>query len=96
MKRHKKELWMEQDYKFSKAELADFKRFWEGDIGKKYIDKMKRTKDQLLEAAMGSADRDGSAYYAHIANGVDSIVKDIDALIKATEEKKEAKAKGTK
>ena len=87
----------EKDYKFSKAELADFKRFWEGDVGKKYIDKMKRTKDQLFEAAMGSSDRDGSAYYAHIANGVDSIIRDIEALIKATEEnKKEAKAKDTK
>ncbi len=85
----------EKDYKFSKAELADFKRFWEGDVGKKYIEKMKRTKEQLFEAAMGSADRDGSAYYAHIANGVDSIVNDIEALIKVTEEeeKKEAKKK---
>ena len=88
---------MESEYKFNKAELADFKRFWEGDVGKKYIDKMKRTKDQLFEAAMGSADRDGSAYYAHIANGVDSIIKDIEALIKtAEEENKEAKAKDTK
>ena len=84
---------METDYKFSKAELADFKRFWEGDIGKKYTKKMERTKDQLLEAAMGAPDRDGSAYYAHIANGVDSIIKDIEALIGATDEKKEAKAK---
>ena len=84
---------MEPDYKFSKAELADFKRFWEGDIGKKYIDKMKRTKDQLFEAAMGSADRDGSAYYAHVANGVDSIIKDIEALIKAADSDEEAKKK---
>lgn len=87
---------MEQDYKFSKTELADFKRFWESEVGKKYIDKMNRTKDQLLEAAMGAPDRDGSAYYSHIANGVGSIIKDIDALINATEEKKEAKAKDTK
>lgn len=84
---------METDYKFSKAELADFKRFWEGDIGKKYKEKMGRTKDQLLEAAMGAPDRDGSAYYAHIANGVDSIIKDIEALINTAIDKKEAKAK---
>lgn len=82
---------MEKEYELSKAELADFKRFWEGNVGKKYIEKMKRTKDQLLEAAMGSADRDGSAYYAHIANGVDSIIQDIDALIKATEEDEKKK-----
>lgn len=87
---------METDYKFSKAELADFKRFWEGDVGKKYIEKMKRTKEQLLEASMGSMEPNTAASYSHIANGFDSVLKDIEALIKATEEKKEAKAKGTK
>ena len=87
---------MESEFKFSKAELKDFKTFWEGDIGKKYIEKMKRTKEQLLEAAMGSMDRDGSASYAHIANGFDSVLKDIEALVKAADEKEETKAKGNK
>jgi hypothetical protein len=87
---------MESEFIFSKAELADFKRFWESEVGKKYIDKMKRTKEQLFEAAMGSMDPNTSASYAHIANGFDSVLKDIDALNKAAEGKKEAKAKGTK
>lgn len=87
---------METDYKFSKAELADFKRFWEGEIGQKYKEKMERTKEQLLDASMGSIDRNQSAYYSAVANGVNSIVKDIEALIKAAEKKKEAKAKDTK
>lgn len=87
---------METDYKFSKAELSDFKRFWEGEVGQKYKEKMDRTKEQLLDAAMGSVDKNQSSYYAAVANGVNSILKDIEALMKATEEKKEAKAKGTK
>lgn len=87
---------MEPDFKFNKTELVEFKRFWEGDIGKKYIDKMKRTKEQLLEAAMGSMDRDGSASYAHIANGFDSVLKDIEALIKTADEKEEKTAKNKK
>lgn len=87
---------METDYKFSKAELADFKRFWEGEVGQKYLEKMKRTKEQLLEAAMGSMTDESSASYAHIANGFDSVLKDIEALTKAAEDKKEAKAKDTK
>ena len=84
---------MEPDYKFSKAEQADFKRFWEGDVGHKYIEKMERTKEQLLDASMGSMDRNQSAYYSAVANGVNSVLKDIEALIKAAEDKKEAKAK---
>lgn len=83
---------MEQKFEFNKAELADFKRFWEGDIGKKYIEKMKYLKGQLVDKAMGAYDRDGSAFFAHIANGVDTVIKDIETLISATDEK-EAKAK---
>lgn len=83
------------DYKFSKAELADFKRFWEGEIGKKYIKKMKKTKEQLLEVAMKSLDRDQGSYHAAVANGIDSILLDIKATIenvdKTNEEEKTAK-----
>ena len=86
------------DYKFSKAELADFKRFWEGEIGKKYIKKMEKTKEQLLEVAMKSIDRDQGAYHAAVANGIDSILLDIQATIDNTsKEGKETKtAKDTK
>ena len=80
-------------FAFDEAELADFKRFWEGDIGKKYIEKMKYLKDQMIDRAMGSYDRDGAAFFAHIANGVDTVINDIDRVINANSENKEAKAK---
>lgn len=80
------------DYKFSKAELADFKRFWEGDVGKKYIKKMEETKKQLLQAAMGTPAAEQSMYHAAVANGFESVLNDIEATIKtANEEAKEGK-----
>lgn len=81
------------DYKFNEAELADFKRFWESDVGKKYLKKIKETKKQLLEAAMGSVDRDYVFRSTAIANGLESILLDIKATIdnKNKEDKKTAK-----
>lgn len=82
------------DYKFSKAEVADFTRFWQSDVGKKYIKKMEETKKQLLEAAMGSLDRDYVFRSTAIANGFDSVLRDIDAIINnKEEEEKTAKKK---
>lgn len=84
------------DYKFSKAELADFKRFWEGEVGQKYIKKMQETKKQLLEAAMGSVDRDYVYRSTAIANGFESVLQDIEALIKNKEEEEKKAAKNKK
>lgn len=84
------------DYKFSKAELADFKRFWEGEVGQKYIKKMQETKKQLLEAAMGSVDRDYVYRSTAIANGFESVLQDIDALLKNKEEEEKKAAKNKK
>lgn len=83
---------MESEYKFNKAELADFKRFWESPAGEKYIKKMKETKDQLLQAAMGTPVAEQSMYHAAVANGFESVLNDIEATIKtATDEAKEKK-----
>lgn len=81
------------DYKFNDAELADFKRFWESEVGKKYLKKIKETKKQLLEVAMGSVDRDHVFRSTAIANGLESILLDIKATIdnKDKEDKKTAK-----
>lgn len=76
---------MEQE--FTKADLADFKRFWESEVGKKYIKKMEETRKQLLQMAMGANDRDQSFRTVSIANGFDSILQDIEATIKTAEEK---------
>lgn len=79
------------DYKFNKAELAEFKKFWESGVGKKYIKKMEETKKQLLEAAMGSVDRDYVFRSTAIANGFESVLLDIKAVINGVEEEKTAK-----
>lgn len=81
------------DYKFSKAEVADFTRFWKSDVGKKYIKKMEETKKQLLEAAMGSLDRDYVFRSTAIANGFDSVIRDIDAIINNKEEEEKTTKK---
>lgn len=80
------------DYQFSKAELADFKRFWESEVGIKYKKKIEETKKQLLEAAMGSVETDYICRSVAIANGLESILLDIKATIEnVNKENKEAK-----
>lgn len=82
------------DYKFSKAELADFKRFWESEVGKKYIKKIEETKNQLLNAAMGTADKDYVFRSVSIANGLESVLLDIKATISdVNKQEKEEKPK---
>ena len=81
------------EYEFSKAELADFKRFWESPVGEKYMKKLKNTKDQLLDASMGSASRDEICRYALIANGFESVLQDIKMLIEAKKEEEKPKKK---
>lgn len=89
---------MEPTYELTKEELVEFKKFWTGKTGEKYIGKIKRTKEQLLDAAMYSLEPNQAHYHAAVANGLDSILKDIDALINNTEKKddKEANAKDAK
>lgn len=84
------------DYKFNEAELADFKRFWESEAGKKYLKKIKETKKQLLEAAMGSVDRDYVFRSTAIANGLESVLLDIKATIENKNEEDKKTAKDTK
>ena len=79
------------EYQLNKAELEEFKNFWEGATGEKYKKKMERTKDQLLEAAMGTPDKDYVFRSVCIANGLESILLDIKATIAST--KKEEKPK---
>lgn len=88
----------ENEYKFSTAELADFKRFWESEVGEKYKGKIKRTKEQLLEAAMGSVDKDYVLRSVCIANGLESILLDIKATIEnvKNKERKEKPQEDTK
>lgn len=80
--------------KWSKEEMAELKKFWEGEIGKKYLKRMKDTKKQLLQAAMGANTPDEAFRFAAIANGFDSVLQDIEAVVKA--DKKEEKEDAAK
>lgn len=75
------------EYQFSDAELADFRRFWQSEVGEKYKAKIERTKQQLLEAAMGTADKDYVFRSVGIANGLESILLDIKATIENVNKK---------
>ena len=77
----------DEQYVFTEAELADFKRFWQSEVGEKYMKKMKDTKDSLLDAAMGSMDNDYILRATAIANGFQSVIVDIESIIKAHDDK---------
>lgn len=79
--------------KWSKEEMSELKNFWTGEIGKKYIKRMEDTKKQLLQAAMGSRTGEEALRYASIANGFDSVLQDIDAVVNEVDKKKEGAAK---
>ena len=70
---------------WSKDEMAQLKKFWSGDIGKKYVKRMKATKKQLLQAAMGSVDAESAFRFSAIANGFDSVLQDIEAVMNIDE-----------
>lgn len=73
--------------------MQELRNFWKGEIGKKYIKRMEDTKKQLLQAAMGADNPDAAFRYSAIANGFDSVLQDIEAVVneKKEEEKKTAK-----
>lgn len=86
-----------ENQEFTKADFADFKRFWESPVGQKYITKMQETRKQLLQIAMSENDRDHVCRSVAIANGFDSILNDIEATIKTAEKNgKEETAKTKK
>lgn len=77
---------------WSKEEMTELRKFWQGEIGKKYIKRMEDTRKQLLQAAMGQVEPNASFRYACIANGFDSVLQDIEAVVNMNE-KKEGAAK---
>lgn len=77
--------------KWSKDEMTVLRNFWKGDVGKKYIKRMEDTKKELLQAAMGQVEPEAAFRYTCIANGFDSVLQDIEAVVNT--EKKEGAAK---
>ena len=78
---------------WSKEEMAELRKFWKGEIGKKYIKRMEDTRKQLLQVAMGSDNPDNAFRFSAIANGFDSVLQDIEAVVNAEKEKEGATKK---
>ncbi|MBR3254217.1 hypothetical protein IKF88_00585 [Candidatus Saccharibacteria bacterium] len=78
---------------WSKEEMTELRKFWQGEIGKKYIKRMEDTRKQLLQAAMGQVEPNASFRFACIANGFDSVLQDIEAVVDAENKDKEGAAK---
>lgn len=79
--------------KWSKEEMQELRKFWQGDIGKKYIKRMEDTRKQLLQASMGSTTPEMAFRYSAIANGFDSVLQDIEAVVNEEKKEKEEVAK---
>ena len=78
---------------WSKEEMAELRKFWQGEIGKKYIKRMEDTRKELLRAAMGQVEPDAAFRFSCIANGFDSVLQDIEAVVNANEKKEGATKK---
>ncbi len=82
---------MPKEKKWSKADRKELKRLFETEVGKKYLERLNDSKDELLKASMGSVSPDEAFRYSCIANGIYSVLEDIKMTTK--EEEKEGAAK---
>ena len=78
---------------WSKEEMTELRKFWQGEIGKKYIKRMEDTRKELLRAAMGQVEPNAAFRFSCIANGFDSVLQDIEAVVNANEKKEGATKK---
>lgn len=79
--------------KWSKEEMTELKKFWKSKVGEKYKERIEDTKTLLLQQAMGSLDSDTAFRFTAVANGFDSILQDIKAVIDMDKKKEDAPAK---
>ena len=79
-----------KEKKWTKADKQELKKVFETEIAKRYLKRLKDSKDELLKASMGSINPDEAFRYSCIANGVYSVLEDIEMMTNL--EKKEAPA----
>lgn len=79
---------------WDKAKIADWKRFWESDIGQEYLAKLEEVKQMLFVNIMNSVDKEGTIMnLAGRAAGIEIVIQDIkQGIIAANENEKEDKA----
>ena len=84
---------------WNSAQLADWKRFWESDLGQDYLLKLERTKQLVFANIINNANatQDSIMNLAGRAAGIDAVIQDIRAgIAAATEKAKEDKPKKKK
>lgn len=74
---------------FSKAEIKDFARFWESEIGQKYLNKLENARDNWLLTAMQLERGEQVLRSVSVAQGIANVIADINAGI--DESKKDEK-----
>lgn len=82
-----------KEKKWSKTDKQELKKVFETEIAKRYLERLKDSKDELLKASMGSISRDEAFRYSCIANGVYSVLQDIEMMTNLEEKEGAAKNK---
>lgn len=78
---------------FSKAEIQDFAKFWESDLGQKYLNKLKNARDNWLLSAMQTATAEQALRMVSVAQGIANVIADVNAGIDESKKDKKATSK---
>lgn len=78
---------------WSKAEIKEFAKFWETEVGQKYLKKLENARASWMNAALLAETPDQALVNSRTARGLDLIIADIYAGIEQAKDKKEAKTK---
>lgn len=84
---------------WDRAKLADWKVFWESEVGQEYLAKLEEVKQMIFVNIMNNSDKEALANLAGRAAGIEIIIQDIrQGMLTANEDEKEdeKKAKNSK
>lgn len=81
---------MENKSQFNNKEILDFAKFWEGDIGKKYLAKLEKSRDDWLLAATQQPSQELTFKVVNIALGIANVIADINGALEEAKKIKEA------
>ena len=84
---------------WDKAKIADWKRFWDSELGQDYLAKLDATKQMIFLEIMNNSNREVLSNLAGRAAGIEIIIQDIkQGILTAEQNEKEEKktAKKTK
>ena len=77
---------------FNKEQTKEWSKFWSGELGELYLERLGNTKQLILNEIMNCTDKETLSNLAGRAAGIELIIQDILAGIEAGKEKgKEAK-----